>query len=108
QSELTFFGIGLPELQTDRGNRLRLRAFEQRELVVVAVPFVLEDFEVRASVSNKATLHSEVSDGALQLGFGRFQIGLGGGDVRLNAAHIGPHTGDVAGYCLDRLLLLLL
>jgi len=108
QSELAFFGVGLPELQTDRGNRLRLRPCEERELIVVAVAFVLEDLEIRASVGDEATLHSQVSDGALQLGFGSFQIGLRGCDVRLHAAHVGRHARDVAGNCLDRFLLLLL
>jgi len=47
-----FFGVGLPQLQAHRRNRLRLGTAQQRELVIVPVALVFQHFQIARGMGN--------------------------------------------------------
>src|SRR4051812_3316121 len=50
--------------------------FIERELIVVAVAFALEDVEFFGGASNESALDAEISNGLFELRLGQLQLGL--------------------------------
>ena len=99
--------IGLLQLQAHGRNRLRLGALQKGELVIIAVAFVLQNVQIAGGMSDQTALHAQITNRALQLGFGGFQVGLGRSDIGADATHIRLHACDIPAYGANLSFLLL-
>src|SRR5208283_2869651 len=67
----------------------------QRKFKVVAVALALEFLQVVVVASNQSAHHPHVAGGAIELGFGCLQVGLGGFDIFFRAGYVGGDRADL-------------
>src|ERR1039457_1231597 len=91
---LVLLGVGALQLQRDIADALGDLGLAQFNLDVVALAEAAERLQLLRVGGDEAALHTEIAARALEVGDGLLQFGLGGGDLGLDAAHVGGDVGD--------------